>query len=235
MINIETVKIAAGRFTMGSKNRLDYYASPPHTVNIPAFRIGKYPVTHAQYAAVMQVELLKYHSNETPVTSVSYVDAQSFCHKLSEQTGIRYRLPTEAEWEYACRAKTKTPFSCKSYYLRYYAWIRDNSQGLYHSVGKKLPNPWGIYDMHGHVSEWCADHFHESYEGKPEKIKSDGSIPWLSNQWYLADLNPDCPVHVVRGGNHTTPIEFCRSRSRHCASALSCAPWVGFRIAISGH
>lgn len=235
MIDIETIAIPAGRFEMGSKIRLDHYAFPQHIVNIPAFRIGKFPVTHAQYAAVMGRRLLPRESNQVPVTLVSWTEAQSFCDRLSQQTKISYRLPTEAEWEYACRAKTRTPFSCKMCHLQDYAWIKDNSWLQVHPVGEKLPNPWGVYDMHGHVSEWCADHFHESYSDKPEHIKSDGSIPWLSNHWYLADLSPDHPVHAVRGGNYGTPADFARSASRWYNSRDSRSPGIGFRIAISGH
>ena len=131
-------------------------------VQIPdvTFAIGKYPVTQSQYEAVMRVNPSHFQGNpRNPVEKVSYDDAITFCQKLSQITGKTYRLPTEAEWEYACRAGTTTDycFGNDANQLGDYAWYEDNSQGTTHPVGLKMPNNWGMYDMHGNVHEWCEE------------------------------------------------------------------------------
>ncbi|GCA95852.1 SUMF1/EgtB/PvdO family nonheme iron enzyme [Microcystis aeruginosa] len=178
--NLEMVDIPACRFNMGS----DEYEEekPIHEVIVPAFQIGKYPVTQAQYEAVMGFNPSKFSGNpQNPVEFVSWFDAQKFCKKLSQLTRKNYRLPTEAEWEYACRAGTETRFSFgdEENQLGDYAWLTVNSNNATHPVGEKRPNPWGIYDMHGNVWEWCADQYHQSYATKPDNIKENGSIAWL--------------------------------------------------------
>ena len=131
-------------------------------VEIPAsqdhssFKIGKYPITQAQYESVMGVNPSEFQGNpQNPVEQVSYDDAIAFCEKLSKMTGKNYRLPTESEREYACRAGTTTDycFGNDANQLEDYAWYYDNSQKTTHPVGQKLPNAWGIYDMHGNVWE----------------------------------------------------------------------------------
>ena len=141
MIKIETVEIPA------SRDR-----------EIGSFAIGKYPVTQEQYQAVLRNNPSYFRGNpQNPVERVSYIDAIGFCQELSRVTGKNYRLPTESEWEYACRANTTTNyyFGDNKKRLRDYAWYYENSQGTTHPVGQKLPNPWRLYDMLGNVWEWC--------------------------------------------------------------------------------
>jgi formylglycine-generating enzyme required for sulfatase activity len=133
---------------------------PSQDQKISSFAIGKYPVTQEQYEAVMGTNPSWFQDNpQNPVESVSWNNAQVFCQKLSEMTGKTYRLPTEAEWEYACRAGTDTVyyFGNDANQLGDYAWYWGNSQETTHPVGQKLPNAWGLYDMHGNIEEWCQE------------------------------------------------------------------------------
>lgn len=138
-IKIEMVKISASQ-------------------KINSFKIGKYPITQEQYQAVMGTNPSHFQGNpQNPVERVSYNDAVAFCEKLSKMTDKNYRLPTESEWEYACRAGTTTDycFGNDANQLEDYAWYYDNSEGTTHPVGLKLPNNWGLYDMHGNIWEYC--------------------------------------------------------------------------------
>ncbi|MDB9414717.1 SUMF1/EgtB/PvdO family nonheme iron enzyme [Microcystis aeruginosa] len=206
-ITLEMVSLPAGEFLMGSPDS-DSDASddekPQHQVKVNSFAIGKYPVTQAQYQAVMGTNPSYFNNNpQNPVERVSWDDAQAFCQKLSQITGKTYRLPTEAEWEYACRAGTTTRyyFGDDANQLGDYAWYNGNYQNTTHPVGQKKPNAWGLYDMSGNVWEWCEDNWHNTYENAPR----DGSA-WIKNGNDNRSL--------WRGGSWYSLPSYCRSACR---------------------
>ncbi len=211
-VTLEMVSLPAGQFLMGSPDsdpNAESYEKPQHQVKVNSFAIGKYPVTQAQYEAVMGTNPSHFKNNswlknnlQNPVENVSWNDAQAFCQKLSQITGKTYRLPTEAEWEYACRAGTTTRyyFGDDANQLGDYAWYDGNSQETTHPVGQKKPNAWGLHDMIGNVWEWCEDNWHDNYIGAPK----DGSA-WLTN---------DNDYPILRGGCWYNDPDGCRSAYR---------------------
>ena len=176
-ISQNMVSISAGTFWMGATDgdqQLCKAANelPRHQVKLVAFAISKYPVTQAQWQAVMGNNPSYFKGNDLPVEQVSWNDCQAFCQKLSSITGKPFRLPTEAEWECACRAGTQTiwPFGKEQGLLGQYAWFNGNSGNQTYPVGQLQPNAWGLYDMLGNVLEWCSDWFDERYyANSPQK------------------------------------------------------------------
>ncbi|MFN7635973.1 MAG: SUMF1/EgtB/PvdO family nonheme iron enzyme [Pseudanabaena sp.] len=219
-VKLELVKVAAGSFNMGS-NEINN-AKPMHRVNLHEFFIGKYSVTQAQYQAVRGKNPLNFKGAQDPVENVSWHDAVKFCEKLAKRIGQKVRLPTEAEWEYACRAGStrKYCFGDDVNKLYSYAWCGVNSRGKPHTVGEKLANSWGLHDMHGNVSEWCEDVWHGNYNGAPV----NGSA-WLTG-------GDDNNMRVNRGGSWFSFTIDCGSANRDWAYVDRRNKFCGFRVVI---
>jgi formylglycine-generating enzyme required for sulfatase activity len=227
-IGMKLTLIPAGEFMMGSPDsdrRAGSAEKPQHQVRITKpFYLGVTEVTQGQYEKVMGKNPSRFKESglDAPVEMVSWDDAQEFCRKLSElseekKAGRHYRLPTEAEWEYACRAGSakKYCYGDDESRLVDYAWYGKNSDGKTHQVGRKKPNAWGLYDMHGNVWEWCADRYDRDYYAKSPRDDpigpSEGSF------------------RVFRGGGPGWGREVCRSACRPDSRA---AP--GFRHFVLG-
>ena len=261
-LTIELVRVPAGKFMMGMppeerqialENALKYnvereraeewldWSTPQHEVYLQEFLMGKYAVTNAQWYAVMKTKPCEQYDSEfqgdkQPVIGVSWHEAQAFCEKISEQTKRAVRLPTEAEWEYACRAGTTTAFAFgktittdQVNYNGNYPYA-DTSKGKYRectvNVDSFTPNAWGLYQMHGNVWEWCWDEFHNSYSGKPARLKSNGNEPWGK----LKVVKEDNHAYICRGGSWSFNAIDCRSAIRSGPYARGRANVLGFRV-----
>ena len=219
--SLELVLIPAGKFTMGSDGEGLPEEEPAHEVTIPkAFYIGKYLVTQSQYEAVTGKNPSEFKGAKNPVEMVSWADAKAFCEKLSTMSKKSVRLPTEAEWEYACRAGTKTRFFCgdDDLELEKYAWIDINSDERTHPVGEKKPNPWGLFDMIGNVCEYCEDEYHLTYKNAPRDGKA-----WVDE--------PRSACRVCRGGYFLSGPLRASSTARMYVTG-SRDNWHGFRVVV---
>jgi formylglycine-generating enzyme required for sulfatase activity len=193
---------------------------PVHEVTISTpFYLGRFEVTQEQYQQVLGTAPACFIGQNLPVENVSWDDAQEFCKKASERTNLMVRLPTEAEWEYACRAGTTTRFCSgdADADLESVAWYGANSGGTTHAVGQKKPNAWGLYDMHGNVFEWCAD----SYANYSAESVTDPQGP----------TQGEC--RVLRGGSWFFNPRLCRSTSRDVLNPVFRGRNIGFRVAMS--
>jgi len=212
-IDMEFVKIPAGEFMMGSpSSEKDRFTDevPFHKVTIKEsyYYLGKFEVTQKQWEAVMGDNPSHFKGDDLPVEMVSWNDIQEFIEKLNKMEGTdKYRLPSETEWEYACRAGTTTRYSFgdDESKLGDYACYDKNSGSFLqshstHAVGQRKPNPWSLYDMHGNVYEWCQDTWHENYKGAP----SDGRV-WEDES---------SSNRVVRGGSWINDDRDCWSARR---------------------
>lgn len=224
------VWIEPGTFTMGSSNSVMGHnpnEGPQTQVTLTqGFWLGRHEVTQAEYQTVRGVNPSLWMGDDMPVEQVSWDDAVAYCEQRTQQErdagrlleGWEYRLPTEAQWEYACRAGSTTRFGFgdSDSDLGWYAWYNNNSSGRPHPVGEKLPNAWGLYDMHGNVEEWCADGF-STYPG--------GSV-----------TDPTGPVsssyRMLRGGNFSHNALLCGSADRTYATPSSTGYRMGFRVAL---
>ncbi len=240
---LEMVFVPAGQFTMGSppeelgrelyqswEQRRQSGEDPRHQVTVPSFWLGKYPVTQAQWRAIAALPKIDrwlepnpsyFEGDQLPVEQVSWLDGVEFCQRLSQLTGRNYRLPSEAEWEYACRAGSDTPFHwgmTMTTDLANYCGVDREIRGSFYSgaygrgpqgvyrekttpVGSFPPNRFGLYDMHGNVWEWCGDSWHATYRGAP----IDGSC-WVGGG--------EEPMRVLRGGSWMNLPWVCRSAYR---------------------
>ena len=232
-LNMEMMPIPSGTFVMGSPNDeegRDDGEGPRTTVTITKpFWLGKTEVTQSQWKVVMGNTPSIFKGDDLPVEEVSWTDAVAFCEKLNEMArdtlpaGYHYTLPTEAQWGYACRAGTTTPFSYGNdtgySQLGSYAWYTDNSSSKTHPVGEKLPNEWGLYDMHGNVRELCLDWYRDYTGGSV----SDTQGP--SSGLYSYRVN--------RGGSWFSLARLCRSADRSGGRPDGTSNALGFRVALS--
>ncbi len=253
-IELEMVLIPEGNFIMGSpEDELEHRdsESPQHSVNIKQFFIGRYPVTQAQWRAVVALPQIDrelkpepsyFKGDKRPVESVSWYDAVEFCSRLAAQTKRPYSLPSEAQWEYACRAGTRTPFHFGETITTDLANYRGTDheewsgsygkglKGIYREETTEVgsfggANRFGLSDMHGNVWEWCLDDWHDNYKGLP----TDGS-PWVDENNNLSQSQQK--TACLRGGSWVNNPDYCRSASRnHLVRADRLYDIIGFRVA----
>lgn len=226
---LDLIVIPAGMFRMGSLPNTgspDEY--PQHFVTIKSFMLGKFLITQGQWKAIMgKLPPCRFKGDELPVDRVSWEDAQAFCQRLSKKTRRAYRLPSESEWEYACRAGTTSPFSLGETITIEVArfngghTFREEPRGNYPHVtsvgGTFPPNPFGLYDMHGNLWEWCADNWLDDYSSSPR-----------DNSSYQ---NKDSRYRVARGGSWHEPPGLCRSAARLKVLQTDADEVMGFRVA----
>ncbi|BAZ66160.1 serine/threonine protein kinase [Fischerella sp. NIES-4106] len=240
-VTLEMVQIPGGKFLMGSpagEAGRDDDEGPQHEVTVPRFFMGKYEVTQAQYQAIMGNNPANFKGEKRPVEKVSWNDAVEFCKRLSQKTGRDYKLPSEAQWEYAARAGTTTPFyfgETITTDLANYRGTDWNYQGTLYpgnygqgpkgeyreqttDVGKFPPNSFGLYDMCGNILEWCLDKYHNNYNGAPK----DGSA-WLEG----SDND-----RLLRGGSWYDYPRNCRCASRDWYGPGFRYTFVGFRLVV---
>lgn len=237
-LGMTMIRIEPDEFTMGSADGADD-EKPPHRVRITRpFALAAHPVTQGQYLKLVGKNPSRFSwSDNLPVEQVSWHDAVVFCNRLSERDGLRpcyeiqrdrvsitkdgtgYRLPTEAEWEFACRAGTKTryPFGDDDKALGKFAWFSGNSDGLTHDVGLKQPNAWGLHDMLGNVWEWCEDWYSADYY--KESPREDPRGPATA------------PFRVIRGGSWGVTAGYCRPAFRDWNAPGSRLSYLGLRVA----
>jgi formylglycine-generating enzyme required for sulfatase activity len=232
---LEMVEIPEGKFMMGSPDyEVEAYQNekPQHLVTVNSFFLGKYPVTQAQWQFVASLEEIalpldsnpaKYQGGDRPVEQISWYEAVEFCLRLSQLSGRTYRLPSEAEWEYACRANTDSRF-------HFGRKLPKNLVNNYDSRSKQqypegttpvgafgVANAFGLYDMHGNLYEWCSDYWHDDYKYAP----CDGSA------WFDGITESD---RIIRGGFWNSYARNCRSAFRDRSEPNLRSSVIGFRV-----
>lgn len=226
MIEENFVKLPQGIYLMGSELREN--EQPIHEVEIAYdIAMSKYLVTVEEYMLFAQATGVEMPEEKhvhlglnVPIRRLTWLSATAYCKWLSEREGKTFRLPTEAEWEYACRAGsyTKYCFGDDVSELGDYAWYKENSLKVTHDVGTKKANAWGLYDMHGNIWEWCSDRYAENYETVPK----DGSAHMVRSEKGM----------VLRGGAWSAKPENLRSAVRINLGANSRNYFVGFRVVV---
>ena len=239
MVNLDMIWIEPGTFMMGQPD--DPYINFLHQVTLTqGYWLGKYEVTQAQYESLMEENPSFNKGADLPVEKVTWNDAKAFCTKLTEiekaagrlPEGYEYTLPTEAQWEYACRAGTTTDLNNgkdvttsfeESPEMDEVGWYKYNSNLKTQSVGQKQPNTWGLYDMHGNVSEWCQD-WYGTYPKTPEGLPMSVTDP----------VGPDTGEdRVIRSGSCSSNVYYCRSFSRDKDYPKGYSYTTGFRVALA--
>jgi len=226
-ISLDMVVIPSGMFQMGSPHHTgNPDEHPQHFVTIKSFMMGKFLITQAQWKAILgKLPPCRFKGQDLPVERVSWEDAQKFCQRLSKKSGRHYQLPSETQWEYACRAGTTTPFSFGETITTEIVnfngehGFRNEPRGVYGHVttaGETFPpNAFGLYDMHGNLWEWCADNWLDDYTSSPR----DGS----------SYQNKDSHYRVAHGGSWHEPPELCRSAARLRVLQSDGDETIGFR------
>jgi formylglycine-generating enzyme required for sulfatase activity len=231
-ISFNMLIIPAGMFQMGSP---PYHGNideqPQHFVTIRAFMMGKFLITQRQWKAVMgKLPPCRFKGDNLPIERVSWEDAQKFCQRLSKKTRRNYHLPSESQWEYACRAGTHSPFSFGDTLISDIANFNGEHifsyepRGVYRHItteGGLFPsNAFGLYDMHGNLWEWCADNWLDDYSSSPR----DESTNHNHNNRY----------RVARGGSWHEPARLCRSAARLRVLQSEAEEFIGFRVVCDG-
>jgi formylglycine-generating enzyme required for sulfatase activity/nucleoside phosphorylase len=238
-LDLEMIFVQAGKFIMGSINSTELNEQPHHEVSIKPFFISKHQITQSQWKTVSSFPKVRcdlnpepsyFKGENRPVENINWHEANEFCQRLTASTDRNYRLPSEAEWEYACRANTKTAFNCGEALNKKLANYLDtqdyktNRKGEYINQTKAAmsfqANAFGLYDMHGNVREWCSDNWHNNYQGSPLDEKA----------WNSGGNNT---LKILRGGCYLSKMEDCRSasRSKDVPSNRNCNN--GFRVVYS--
>ncbi len=221
-LEMEFVWIPPGKFLMGSpedESGRSANEGPAHQVQLTkGFWLGRTPVTQRQWQEVMGNNPSHFQGDENrPVERVSWHDCQQFCEKVSQRSSLAIQLPTEAQWEYACRAGTETARYAKD--LKAVAWYKDNSEGETHRVGQKPPNGWGLYDMLGNVWEWCHD-------GRREYTEDSVTDP-------VGSTDADA-YRCYRGGSYASSAQYVRAAYRSVNLPVIRFQGIGFRGSSSG-
>lgn len=227
-ITLENIFIPGGEFMMGSYNKDFADEHPLHKVKIPSFYISKFPITQEQWSVLASTSetlseaLTFFKGNKRPVECINWHEATQFCLELSQKCGNEFRLPTEAEWEYACRAGSK-----KKFYWGDNISISNCNHGFHYDgttpVSQFPPNQFGLHDLHGNVWEWCLDIWHDNYDAAPD----DGS------SWEDENENSNPSLRILRGGSWDDSPNLCRSANRGKLQASAKNNGIGFRIVCS--
>ena len=261
-VPLQMILIPEGKFIMGApESETDSNESerPQHPVEVSTFFMGRYPITQVQWRAVAAMDKVlrdlepnpsRFKGDNRPVEQVSWYDAIEFCARLSMHTKKNYRLPSEAEWEYACRAGTTTPFhfgeTISTQLANYdgdYIYGRgekgDSRNGTTAVDFFKVANAFGLSDMHGNVWEWCADPWHDNYQGAPldSRVwdeKNDNDNYYQNIAEHLAELLKDDRGRVRRGGSWFNYPWDCRSAFRLRGNPVDTYDSYGFRVACGG-